>query len=41
MPLLSSVLTGAFIGARRLLLKPMISSFRRCLGLLERARERA
>ena len=42
MPLLSSVLTGAFIGARRLLLKPMISSFRRCLGLLDlgaRARE--
>lgn len=35
MPPLSSVLAGAFIGARRLLLKPMISSFRRCLGLLD------
>jgi hypothetical protein len=31
MPPLSSVLAGAFIGARRLLLKPMISSFRRLL----------
>ena len=42
MPPLSSVLAGAFIGARRLLLKPMISSFRGCLGLLDlgaRARE--
>ena len=35
MPPLSSVLAGAFIGARRLLLKPMISSFRGCLGLLD------